>query len=199
MINGFYYGYSTPMMNYLNSGLVMAIAAAVAAVIGIILYFTLFAKRNEDRFSGLKGKFYNLMTLNRFYAEDILKFFYIVITFAVTAAGIAAIVLGSFLAGITILVAGNVSLRLTFELVMMFIMLCRKTVSMDRKLSRIVDYYDDGYGEFGGGEREMSREEWDAFEEDSCSGDCGSCSSEDCGSFDETEIEDIIYAIKKDQ
>ena len=204
MMNGYYYGYSTPMMNYLDYGLVTAIVAVVAALIGVILYFTLFSKKNEDRFTGFKGKLYNLMTFNRFYAEDILKFLYVIATCMVTACGIAIIVMGSFLSGITLLVLANIALRVVFELLMMFIMLCRKTVAMDRKLGRIADYYDDGYDEFGGGAPEMSREEWeeDLFgEEDefACGGDCGSCSSEDCGSFDDAEITDIIQSIKEDQ
>ena len=156
-MNGYYYGYSTPMMNYLDYGLVTAIVAVVAALIGVILYFTLFSKKNEDRFTGFKGKLYNLMTFNRFYAEDILKFLYVIATCMVTACGIAIIVMGSFLSGITLLVLANIALRVVFELLMMFIMLCRKTVAMDRKLGRIADYYDDGYGEFGGGAPEMSR------------------------------------------
>ena len=161
MINGYYYNYSAPMMNYLNYGLVTGIVAIAAAVIGVVLYFTFFSRRNEDRFGGMKGKLYNLMTFNRFYAEDVLKFLYITVTCAVTAAGIASIILGSFVGGILLLVVANVAIRLSFELVMMFIMLCRKTVSMDRKLGRIADYYDDGYGEFCGAGPDMSREEWE--------------------------------------
>ena len=197
MMNGYYYNYSTPMMNYVNSALITGIAAAVAAVVGVILYFTFFSRKNEDRFGGVKGKLYNLMTFNRFYAEDILKFLYIISTCVLTACGIVSIVMGSFIMGALLLVVANVALRLSFELVMMFIMLCRKTVSMDRKLGRIADYYDDGYGEFcGGGEREMSREEWEA---EDCGGDCGSCGVEGCGSFEEEEIETMIYEIKNDQ
>lgn len=205
MINGFYYSYGTPMMNYVNSALVTGIAATVAAVLGVVLYYTFFRKSNEGRFYGFKEKLYNLMTFNRFYAEDMLKFLYIILTCAVTAAGIAQIVLGSFVAGITILVVANLAIRLGFELVMMFIMLCRKTVSMDRKLGRIAEYYDDGYGEFGGfGGREMTREEWEAMdrfespeEYDDCSGDCGSCGG-DCASFEEAEVETIINNIKRE-
>ena len=90
---------------------------------------------------------------------------------------------------------------------MMFIMLCRKTVSMDRKLGRIAEYYDDGYGEAGGcGEREMTREEWEAMDPfeseddyDDCGGDCGSCGVEGCGSLEESEINFIMKEIKEDQ
>ena len=209
MINGYYYSYGTPMMNYVNSALVTGIAAVAAAVLGVILYFTFFRKSNEGRFYGIKEKLYNLMTFNRFYAEDLLKFFYIVLTCALTAAGVALIVLGSFLAGLTVLVAGNVAMRISFEMVMMFIMLCRKTVSIDRKLGRVAEYYDDGYGGFGGfgGEdcgREMTREEWEAAnfgdeDEEGCGGECGSCGVEGCGSMAEEDIETIIYGIKEDQ
>ena len=206
MINGYYYSYGTPMMNYVNSALVTGIAAVAAAVLGVVLYFTLFRKSNEGRFFGFKEKLYNLMTFNRFYAEDLLKFLYIILTCAVTAAGIAQIVLGSFLAGATILIVANLAMRLSFELVMMFIMLCRKTVSVDRKLGRIADYYDDGYGEFGGcGEKEMTREEWEAMdpfeapEDGDCGGECGSCGAEGCGGLNESEINFIMTEIKEDQ
>ena len=85
-------------------------------------------------------------------------------------------------------------------------MLCKKTVAMDRKLGRIANYYDDGYGEFcGGGNEEMSREEWEEdgmepeFGDDGCTGSCGTCGVEGCGSFEEDEIETMINSIKNDQ
>ena len=207
MINGYYYSYSTPMMNYVDSAIATAIAASAAAILGVILYFTFFSKKNEGRFFGFKEKLYNLMTFNRFYAEDLIKFIYIVVTCAVTVAGIANIVLGSFVLGITLIIGANLALRISFELVMMFIMLCRKTVAMDRKLDRIANYYDDGYGGFGGeyGGREMTREEWEAAnfgEEDfdgGCGGECGSCGAEDCGSMADEDIDNLIYEIKNGQ
>ena len=159
MINGFYY--STPIMSYVNLTIVTGIAAAVAAVLGVILFFTFFRRKNEGRFFGVKGKIYDFMNLNRFYAEDLLRFVYIVATCVATVTGIVSIVMGSFIMGILELVVLNLVLRVSFELVMMFIMLCRKTVSMDRKLSRMADFFDEG-------------------EAESCGGDCGSCSSEDC-------------------
>jgi len=158
MMNGYYY--STPIITYVNYTIVLGIAAALAAVLGVILFFTFFRKKNEDRFTGMKGRIYDFMNLHRFYAEDILRFVYIVATCVVTVIGIVTIILGSFIMGIVELVVINLVLRVGFELVMMFILLCRKTVSMDRKLSRITDYCDAGSEEF-------------------CIGDCGSC-SEDC-------------------
>jgi len=194
MMRGYYY--STPIITYVNYAAVLAIAAAVAAVLGVILFFTFFRRKNEGRFSGLKGKIYDFMTMYRFYTEDILRFVYIVSTCVITVTGIVSIILGSFVAGILLLVAANLVLRLCFELVMMFVLLCRKTVSLERKVSGIADYYDDGYEEFCGGDCGSCGEDcegadffsgFDAFAEDddeevlnvNCSGYCESC-SEDC-------------------
>ena len=205
MINGYYY--STPIITYVNYSLVLGIAAAVAAVLGVALFFTFFRRKNEGRFFGVKGKMYDFMNLNRFYAEDILRFVYIVATCVVTVTGIVTIILGSFIMGILELVAVNLALRICFELVMMFIMLCRKTVSMDRKLSRIADYYDDGYEEFCGGDCGSCGEDcegadfWEGYEnyEDddeevlnvNCSGYCDSC-GEDCNLRNLSQDEDVV-------
>ncbi|MGN1414637.1 MAG: hypothetical protein ACI4WY_10390 [Anaerovoracaceae bacterium] len=160
------YYYQTPIMNYVNHGAILGIAAVLSALLGIVLFFTFFRKKNEGKYTGVKGKLYHLMNFNRFYAEEILRFLYIVATCCVTVCGIVSIILGSFLMGICQLVVLNIVLRIVFELLMMFIMLCRKTVSMDRRLSQIEKYYDDGY---------------DAYcEEEDCSGACEGC-EESCG------------------
>ena len=163
MINGFYY--SSPIMTYVNYSITVGIAAAIAAVLGVVLFFTFFRRKNEGRFFGVKGKIYNFMNLNRFYAEDLLRLVYIVATCVVTVTGIVSIVMGSFIIGIVELIAVNLILRIGFELVMMFIMLCRKSADIDRKLTRIAENSEDVYYE------------------ESCGGDCGSC-GEDCEGMD---------------
>ncbi len=130
--NGYY-------VTYAYTGLVYGIAAFASIILGIVLFFTFFGKKNEGKLTGWKRKLYNFMNFNRFYAEDILRFFYIVSVCLCTALGAAAIVMGSFFAGICELVILNVILRVGYELLMMFIILCRKTVSADRRLAKIED------------------------------------------------------------
>lgn len=153
MIHEYYY--QTP---YVNTYLIVGIAAIVAAALGTVLFFTFFKKKNEGKFTGAKGKLYNFMNLNRFYAEEILRFLYIFLTCIVTAAGIVTIITGSFLMGFMELVAGNIGLRVVFELLMMFIILCRKTVHIDKKLAGIEKYYDDGYDEYCAEEEEFTED-----------------------------------------
>ena len=144
---GYYNYYATPIFHYVNMPYLLAAAVIVALVLGIVLFFTFLKKNNEGKYSGLKGKFYNAMTFNRFYAENIIKFVYVLSACVVTVTGLVQIVIGSFIAGIITLVLGNVILRISFELLLMFIILCKKTVSMDRRISKIEAFYDDQYGE----------------------------------------------------
>ncbi|MGN0713733.1 MAG: hypothetical protein ACI4LJ_08105 [Anaerovoracaceae bacterium] len=171
------YYYQTPIMNYVNHGVILGIAVVLSALLGIVLFFTFFRKKNEGKYTGVKGKLYHFMNFNRFYAEEILRFLYIVAAICTTVCGIVSIILGSFLMGICQLIVLNVVLRIVFELLMMFIMLCRKTVSVDRRLSQIEKYYDDGYDAY------CEEEE----EEGCCSGACESCEEyceESCGPED---------------
>lgn len=202
MIHEYYY-----QIPYVNTQLIIGIAAIVAAALGAVLFFTFFKKKNEGKFTGAKGKLYNFMNLNRFYAEEILRFLYIFLTCIVTAAGIVTIITGSFLLGVMELFAGNVALRVVFELLMMFIILCRKTVHIDKKLAGIEKYYDDGYDAYCADEDESTeavgiegeaaegagataadeakKEAYGAEEEDiafACDGSCEGCTG--CGPDD---------------
>lgn len=189
MINGYYY--STPMMNFLNGQLVIAVAAILAAVAGLVLFFTFFRKKNEGKYTGFRGRLYNLMNFNRFYAEEILRLVYIVLTCVVTVTGIITVILGSFLLGLAELVLLNLLLRVVFELLMMFIILCRKTVSVDRHLAGIEKYYDDGYDAFAEESEEGNAESefGQTAESGGCSGACESCGA-DCGTDTGAEKED---------
>lgn len=114
-----------------------------AVVIGAILNFTFLKRSNEGRFKGFAGKLYNCFSLNRFYSEGLIKFLGIVTFLALTFLGIYMIFTGSPITGILLLVFGNIAARIGYELIIMFIILTRKTVSMDKKLSGIQKFYSD--------------------------------------------------------
>jgi len=188
----YYYGdYYT---SYFDRAAAVGITVLLAAIAGVILYFTFFSKKNEGKFTGKKEAIYNFMNFNRFYVEDIMKLLYIVSACMVSAAGIVMIVMGSFLSGCLTFVVGNLGLRVSFELIMMFVIMCRKSVSMDKKLEGIAKYYDDGYDEYcreSGSEEDETADmqSWEADLEEamSCGGACGSCSI-DCDSRSEDEL-----------
>ncbi len=129
-------------------GLVIA-----AIVIGIILNFTFLKKSNEGKFKGFWGRVYDLLSMNRFHTEDITKLLGVITFLVITFLGIYMICTGSIGAGILTLIFGNLIARVCYELIMMFAILTRKAVSMDRRLAGIEKFYSD------------DMEDWDKSEE----------------------------------
>ena len=170
-----------PYSYYYNySGIAGAvIAILVAIILGVVLYFTFLNKKNEGKYTGTPGKIYNFLNFNKFYAEDILKLLYIISAAVLTVASIIFMFLGTktFVASLLLLVLGNVSLRVGYELVMMFIILCRKTVSVDRRLEKIEKFYGDDFDQ-GESTEEFCAE--DSCPESGCGADPQSCESDPC-------------------
>lgn len=158
-----YSSYSYVYNGYVQARTILIVALLVAVILAVVLYFTFLSKKNEGKFTGIKGKIYNFLCFNKFYVEDILKLLYLIVAVIITVLGIAAL-FDTFFGGLAIIVIGNVALRIAYELLMMFIILCRKTVSMDRKLDKIVRFYSDDFDDGSCG-----------TEDEQCYGGCEGC------------------------
>lgn len=142
----------------------LIIALLVAIILAIVLNFTFLSKKNEGKYTGALGKIYNFLCFNKFYAESILKLVYIVTAVIITVMGIAAMFSVEFFSGLLTVVIGNMALRVAYELIMMFIILCKKTVSIDKKLDKVAKFYGDDFD---------VEEEFEQVQP--CSGGCASC------------------------
>lgn len=137
------YPYSTYSYSYISAGTTFfIIALLVAVILAVVLYFTFFSKKNEGKFTGTKGKIYNFFCFNKFYVEEVMKLLYLVSAVVITVIGIGTL-FETFIGGLLVIVVGNIALRVGYELMMMFIILCRKTVSIDRKLEKMTGSCDD--------------------------------------------------------
>ena len=140
-----YYGYyGSPMSRFVNGTALLAAAAILAVIAGIVLFLTFLNKKHEGKYRGFWGKLYNFLNFNRFYAESIVRFLYVITVCVLVLVGVAQMILGLlngfsavFWLGAGLLLLGNLAARVCCELVMMFIILCRKTVSIDRRLSKM--------------------------------------------------------------
>ena len=172
----------------------MPIAISVAIVLGIVLYFTFLKKENEGKYTGWKKEVYDFFNFNRFYTEDIMKLVYIMLTAAFVVIGVFMLFV-DLATALILLILGNIALRVSYELIMMFVILCRKTVSIDKKLDKVVAFYGDDFDEGDcSGECDSCDEECEDREEEnpfefSCGGNCSGCSVEGCSGFEE-EIEE---------
>lgn len=175
------YYYYNPIMSALP------IAILVAIILGVALYFTFLRKENENKYTGWKKTVYDFFNFNKFYTEDIMKLLYVMLTAAFTVLGVFMLFV-KVSTGVILLIVGNVVLRVSYEMVMMFVILCRKTVSIDRKMDRVVAFYGDDFDD-GQCDSEDEDEEGDILKF-FCGGDCSGCSVEGCEGPAEEEIEE---------
>ena len=148
MIYDYYGYYQSPMTQFMDMGFFLAGAAVLAIVAGVVLFATFMNKKHEGKHQGFWQRVYNFLNFNRFYAENILRFLYIITVCMLVFVGIALMILaadagyaGFFWMGAGLLVLGNLAARICFEFLMMLIIFCRKTVSIDRRLSRLEDIF----------------------------------------------------------
>ncbi len=195
------YPYSQSYSIYYGGQVTFLVVAVLAAIIlGVVLYFTFLSKKNEGKYKGVTEKIYNFFSFNKFYTEEIMKLLYIVMAAVLVVVGVVMLFTYSLVGGLLILVLGNILLRICYELIMMFIILCRKTVSVDKKLDKITDFYSDdfGYEDFSSVEADDSQtcdnceEACDGCETcDSCEATCEGCAeTEDSAETVEEQVND---------
>ena len=154
MIYNDYYGLSnipemlvTGFGVYTTSALICLIVGVLAVILGVVLFFTVLRRKNEGKFTGAKGKLYDFLNVNKFYTEDIIRLLYVITVCVVTLVGLTQIVLGGFFSGLFLIVLGNVIARVSYECLLMFFVLVRKTVAIDKKLAGIEKFYGDDFAD----------------------------------------------------
>ena len=132
---------------YTTSALICLIVGVLAVILGVVLFFTVLRRKNEGKFTGAKGRIYDFLNVNKFYTEDIIRLLYVITVCVVTLVGLAQIVLGGFFSGLFLIVLGNVIARVSYECLLMFFVLVRKTVAIDKKLAGIEKFYGDDFSD----------------------------------------------------
>lgn len=129
-------GNSMPGMGSLPGEIIWIIVAAVIAVIGgLVLYFTFLAKRNEGRFKGFWKWTYDFLNFKKLTIEAILKVTYLMLTIFITL-GSFAIIPSSPLGFLAIIILGNLALRITYEFSLVMLIICRNTTEINTKLNK---------------------------------------------------------------
>lgn len=137
---GSYYGSGTTSSLAKTASMVQgvaiwAIVSIILAIIGgIVLYFTFLSKKNENKFKGFVAWMYDFLTFKKMLAENLLKILYLVFAIFITLFSFALIGV-NFLAFLGYLVIGNVLARLTYELMLVILVICRNTTEINKKMS----------------------------------------------------------------
>lgn len=176
-----YYNYG---YYYSNVATAMAIGVIAAIILACVVFFTFMKPSNEGKFTGVKEWFYNFLNFNKFYLEDVIKFLYVLCAAVITVIGVVMLFV-NFLTALILIFVGNVCLRISYELLMMFIILCKKSASIDKKLTKIEKFYSDDFDEpCECGDEEVAEDEdldvefFEGCEEGLCDGCPSACGCE---------------------
>ena len=127
---------STARASTIASSAIWTIIAAILAVIGgIVLYFTFLSKKNEGKFTGFLGWMYDFLTFKKMMIENLLKILYLIAALFITL-GSFGLISTSFLAFLMMLIFGNVAARVVYELLLVTLVICRNTTDINKKLSK---------------------------------------------------------------
>ena len=135
------------MYSYPSSGLVkttstassgsgvMLIVALVCAIVGSILVYVLFLrKENEKKYDGFVKWLYNFLQFNTLCIDGILRFTYLFLAIFITVASFAFIT--EFLTFLIFLVVGNLILRVLYEFSMLVILIHRNVREINEKTKK---------------------------------------------------------------
>ena len=117
--------------NAISGQIIWTIIALVLAVVGgIVLYFTIFNQKNEGKYKGVMAVLYDLVHFRYFVIDDLFRILYIISVLAITLLSFSFIGKWQFL---VLLIGGNLGLRISYELMMLFLGLCHDVRNLSNK------------------------------------------------------------------
>jgi hypothetical protein len=134
--------YSTP--SYTSYGAanaefasVWVVIAAILAVVGGILVYALFMnKKNGGKLKGFAKSLYDFLHFDKLTVEAFLKLTYVIAAIFVTLASITYLGSAAWYMFFVQLVVGNIILRISYELILLFVLLWRNTEDIKKSLKK---------------------------------------------------------------
>lgn len=124
----------TTVTSNITGQLIWTIIAIVISIVGgIALYFTVFSKKNDEKYKGVMSIVYNLVHFKYFVIDDIFRILYIISVLFITLYSFSFIGKWQFL---VILVGGNLLLRISYEFMMLFMELCHNVRNISNKTKK---------------------------------------------------------------
>ncbi len=125
--------YGSELNTYNQMGVWIIVSIVIAIIGGIALYFTVFSKQNEKKFTGFLKWCYDFFTFKKMLLETILKVLYLIVALYITLSSFALISV-SFLAFLAQLIFGNILARLGFEFSLVLLTICKNTTEINSKM-----------------------------------------------------------------
>jgi hypothetical protein len=115
---------------------VVAIVALICAIVGSILVFVLFLrKENETKYTGFVKWLYDYLQFNKLTIDIILRFTYLFLAIFITVMSFG-LISSSFLGFLLTLILGNLVLRVIYEFSMLVILIHRNVRELNEKTKK---------------------------------------------------------------
>ena len=120
------------------SGVFYSLFALAAVIVGIVLYATVFSKKNDGKYTGFMGRLYDFVNVKKFSLEPLLKAAYIIAALYITLSALLSFSDYSVWRGLGKLavkvVLDNALLRIGYELALLLVRVLKKLDSIGDKL-----------------------------------------------------------------
>lgn len=126
---------SSSLSGVAAAGVWMIISVVLAIIGGIVLYFVVFTKQNENKFTGFMKWLYDFFTFKKMMLETLLRILYMIIAIYITLSSFA-LISTSFVGFFLKLAFGNLIARICFEFSLLLLNICRNTTEINDKLSK---------------------------------------------------------------
>lgn len=117
------------------AGVWMIVSVVLAIIGGIVLYFVVFTKQNEHKFTGAMAWVYDFFTFKKMLLETLLKILYMIVAIYITLSSFSLISI-SFIGFLLQLTLGNLLARIGFEFSLLLLTICKNTTEINDKLSK---------------------------------------------------------------
>lgn len=128
-------GFSSSLGGIAAAGAWMIVSVVLAIIGGIVLYFVVFTKQNEHKFTGFMAWVYDFFTFKKMLLETLLKILYMIVAIYITLSSFSLISI-SFIGFLLQLTLGNLLARIGFEFSLLLLTICKNTTEINDKLSK---------------------------------------------------------------
>ena len=110
------------------------IAAVVAVVGGLCLYFTVFSEKNSGKYKGFMVWLYDFIKFKKLYITEIIKVTYMISAIFLTLASFA--IISNFLLFLCTLLLGNLALRVAYEFSLVLLSIHENVAEINKKIKK---------------------------------------------------------------
>lgn len=112
----------------------MAVILLVSVAAGLVVYFLFLAPNRPSQYKGFTGWLHRFLNFDEMLTTIIVKIAYVATAVYLVLSGLVTMFTANFLAGLLLIVLGNVAARMVYEFIIVLFSMHSNVVSINKKL-----------------------------------------------------------------